>query len=219
MTPIAKNTFKKLSILWGAFFVLGLSSFAQTDSTVSKINPEGKGILQIDQPIEKIDDTSTVKQKFDFSTKNPRIATISSAIIPGLGQAYNGKYYKIPIIYGAGAIIYYFYDYNKYEWNRIKIARKELKETGAISDLQLAKFDDKTLNIYENNFRRDRDYNLLFLVLLYTANIVDAMVDSYMVEFDISNDLSMQVVPSIMPNPSATSFNATSAGLKLSFRF
>lgn len=217
MTPNSQNKLLKLSILWGAFFVFGIHAHSQTDSIISVNNTESEKIIRLDEDINDVDNVDTLKHRFDFSEKNPRIATLSSAILPGLGQAYNGKYYKIPIIYGAGFIFYYYYDYNKYEWNRIKIARKELKETGIISDPQLARYEDPTLERYQNSYQRYRDYNLLFLILLYTANVVDAMVDSYMVEFDVSDDLSLQVAPSLMTNP--TIYNSSSAGVKLSFRF
>lgn len=214
-----KNFLLTISILGGAFLFCAQAVIGQTDTAFADT-------LQTEQvhslrPIpSEPSDTHFVSKKDTDTTKyykSPRIAAISSAIVPGLGQAYNGKYYKIPVIYGAGTIMYYYFDRYNYSYQRIKKARRELKETGAISDPELDNLDDSTLELYMNSYRKNRDYQLIFMGLLYVANIVDAMVDAHMYEFDVSDDLSMKIGPSF--EPISTNMYAASAGLRLSFRF
>lgn len=214
------------SILLGALSLLFIPVFSQSDSVLNEnylkdaVVTESKyrSINETDHPEDTIissEVTDTSKRKTHF--RSPRIAAISSTILPGLGQAYNGKYYKIPIIYGAGTIMYYYLDRYNYNYQRLKKARKELSETGVITDPELEDFDKASLETYMNNFRRNRDYQIIFLGLLYVANIVDAMVDAHMYEFDVSDDLTMKIGPSFSPLP--TESYTASAGLRLSFRF
>lgn len=216
----------KKSILMGALLLFIAPVIAQTDTisvdTVAKdtIVPESKfrahknrHEIAADTLFALEADTSKGKEHY----KSPRIAALSSTILPGLGQAYNGKYYKIPVIYGVGTIMFYYLDRYNYDYQRIKKARKELKETGSISDPQLQSFNDASLEAGMNNFRRNRDYQIIFMGLLYVANIVDAMVDAYMYQFDVSEDLTMKISPSF--TPITTDTYTASAGLKLSFRF
>jgi hypothetical protein len=211
-------------ILWFALLLLITPIYSQSDSVLN----DG---LQRDTVISEskyrsFNETSNPKDTIIASEvtdtsktphKIPRVAAISSAILPGLGQAYNGKYYKIPIIYGAGTIMYYYLDRYNYNYQRLKKARKELTETGVISDPELENFDKASLDAHMNNFRRNRDYQIIFLGLLYVANIVDAMVDAHMYEFDVSEDLTMKIGPSFTPLP--TESYTASAGLRLSLRF
>jgi hypothetical protein len=204
-----------ISILAGAFLFCTQTVRGQTDTL------QREQLRSLEPIPSEPSDTLIVSEKDTNLNKkyhkSPRIAAISSAIVPGLGQAYNGKYYKIPVIYGAGTIMYYYFDRYNYNYQRIKKARRELKDTGVISDPELENYDDATLELNMNSFRRNRDYQLIFMGLLYVANIVDAMVDAYMYEFDVSDDLSMKIGPSF--EPISTDMYSASAGLKLSFRF
>jgi hypothetical protein len=214
------------SILQGALLLFATPIISQADSslkntptkdtivTESKFRSYKKGDIPADT-ISGFEEADSSKKK--KHTKSPKIAAISSSILPGLGQAYNRKYYKIPIIYGAGTIMYYYFDRYNYNYQRLKKARKELTETGAISDPELESFDKASLEENMNNFRRNRDYQIIFMGLLYVANIVDAMVDAHMYEFDVSEDLTMKISPSFTPLPAPT--YTASAGLRLSFRF
>lgn len=124
--------------------------------------------------------------------RSPKIAGLYSAIIPGLGQAYNHKYWKIPFIYaGGGFLLYYSIFYND-RYNDYK---------GYCSEeyFKPQKLQNKdSLEIYKRGrdfYRKKRDRLLLFTGLLYAANIVDAIVDAYFTEFDISDNLSLKVRP------------------------
>jgi hypothetical protein len=210
-----KNIGKALtSILVGALFVLPLYTFAQQDTLI--FIPDSNNVTETTVVEEPVVDT-TIKGK--ERNHSHRVAVISSTIIPGLGQAYNRKYWKIPIIYGGGAIIYYFFDYNNTYYQRLKTAYNQLKNGEEITDPDLKEgWDEQRLMYHRDNFRRNRDYNIIFFGLLYVANIVDAMVDAYMYSYDISPDLSMQIAPSIIP-PLQNTYATASCGLKIKFSF
>lgn len=211
---IRKHTNKILtSILVGALFILPQYTFAQPDTVAFTPVNNTRRATRVTE-VSNTDTVISVKEK----QHNPRVAVISSAILPGLGQAYNRKYWKIPIIYGGGAIIYYFYDYNNDYYQRLRTAYNQVKNGEEITDPDLKDWDEQTIEYRRDQFRRNRDYNVIFFGLLYVANIVDAMVDAYMFKYDISRDLTMQVGPSVIP-PLQNTYATASCGLKVKFSF
>lgn len=159
----------------------------------------------------------TVQRK-PFDPLRPSKAAFYSAVLPGLGQAYNKRYWKIPIVYTAlGAGIYFYVD-NKNEYNRYRDAYKrrlagftddEFWGTGtspAISNDALIRAQ-KTL-------RRNKDLSLLLTILAYTLNIVDANVDAHLLQFNVDDNLA------IKPNLQFDNFDASSnLGLSVNFKF
>ena len=168
-----------------------------------------------------LNDSVTVLKKSMVSGKrnnrehSPLRATILSAVVPGLGQAYNRKYWKIPIIYAAGTGLYLYFDLNNTRFNHWK----NLYET------EYAKGPDAaqdTINWAINNrdlAARRRGYAVIFMGLLYVANVVDAMVDAYFLSFDVSDNLSLKIEPDLDLIPSQYAFDSFSYGIKLSFNF
>ena len=152
---------------------------------------------------------------------SPRLAVIYSMVLPGLGQAYNRKYWKIPLIYGGGAVIYYFFETNNDYYQRFKNAYNDKVDGLPISDEELIGMTKETLALNRDYYRRNRDYNIIFLGLLYTANIIDAMVDAHLLYYDISDDLSLKVTPQVMPQYdfARSQFTASAGvGLRLTFK-
>ncbi|MFP5039566.1 DUF5683 domain-containing protein [Parasediminibacterium sp. JCM 36343] len=149
------------------------------------------------------------KEVIDTATKKrhiPKIATRRSAIIPGWGQAYNHEYWKIPIVYAALAIPTYTYFYNNSFYKKTRFAYqaryKAAINTNDTTDIakidpQLKNLDIYSLQTYRNQFRRDRDYSMLWFFILWGVNIVDATVFAHLKDFDVSNDLSMHIAPTI----------------------
>jgi hypothetical protein len=142
------------------------------------------------------------------STKlhNPRKATRYSAMLPGLGQAYNKQYWKIPIVYGVLAIPVSTFIYNNDLYNKTKFAYTALikQKNGDPSDVSKIDPTLKNLSIgsvqsYRNIFRRDRDYSILWFLIAWGVNVVDATVFGHLKEFDVSDNLSMRVEPLIQP--------------------
>jgi hypothetical protein len=159
----------------------------------------------------------------DSSTRkkhNPRRATIYSAILPGAGQVYNGKFWKVPIVYAAIGIPAYFYFDNKKWYNKCQYALT-VTVNGSQGD-SLAKVDP-LLRVFvdrgdvngiitnRDSFRKNEDYSVLFFLLFYGLNIVDATVDAHLRDFNVNSDLSFRVKPMMMISP------APAAGLSLVF--
>lgn len=130
---------------------------------------------------------------------NPRTATISSALLPGLGQVYNGKYWKVPLIYGAGGALVYAFQYNHSKYMQYREAYDEGDEN-KIYIIDGYERSYGQLQLYRDYYRRYRDISLFGLIGVYLLNIVDAMVDAYFTQFDISDDLTMHIEPAIVDN-------------------
>ncbi len=130
---------------------------------------------------------------------SPKIATIMSTCLPGLGQVYNKKYWKVPIIYAGFAavgygIVYYGDNYKKYHSayiNRID------GDTTTIDNLPY--ITTENLTIYKDFYRRNRDLCYIVGVLWYVLNILDASVDAHLFYFNINEDLSLNVNPTSLP--------------------
>jgi len=137
---------------------------------------------------------------------NPRLATKYSAIFPGLGQIYNKQYWKLPIVYGVIAIPVATYIYNDDLYNKTKFAytAKFKEQNGDNSDV--AKIDPILKNLslgslqsYRNSFRKDRDYSILWFILGWGLNVVDATVSGHLKEFDVSSNLAISIKPMVQP--------------------
>jgi hypothetical protein len=155
---------------------------------------------------------------FSMPRHIPSRATRRSALIPGWGQAYNKQYWKIPLVYGLLAIPAATYVYNDDWYNKTKFAylAKFKEANGDPSDIDkmdpiLKNLSMASLQSYRNIFRRDRDYSIMWFVLAWGVNVVDATVSGHLKEFDINNNLSLKIQPKYEPQ-----FHQT--GLSLQFR-
>jgi hypothetical protein len=173
-------------------------SYAQTDTNEVRVNSV---VMASKDSIKKNIPDSLIKKH------DPRKATRRSALIPGWGQAYNREYWKIPFVYGALAIPTGLFIYNNNWYKKTKFAyeakykaevNKDSSDYAAI-DPQLVGLSSASLQSYRNTFRRDRDYSILFFLLAWGLNVVDATVFGHLKDFDVSNDLSMNVKPIFNP--------------------
>lgn len=143
---------------------------------------------------------------------SPKKAAVYSAILPGLGQAYNKKYWKIPIIYAGFGTLGYFISWNNKNYKVLKLAYSDLvdgnPDTDSYLDLDAAKYYDldnesernqfeNGLNKQQNYYRRNRDLLIISTVGFYALNIIDASVDAHLFDFDISEDLSFNWQPAM----------------------
>jgi len=138
---------------------------------------------------------SIAKKKY-----NPKIATFRSALIPGWGQATNRKYWKIPLIYGALGTTTWVFFYNLKTYNLLRTAVKVRYGTAAPNqqiDPSLAGLSTASLVQYRSEFRQNIDYSVLFFLLFWALNIVDANVDANLRTFDVSSDVSMKIRPGL----------------------
>lgn len=136
-------------------------------------------------------------------TKSPSTAAWLSAVMPGAGQVYNGKnwWWKVPIIYGAGIGLAYgvwFYNDNYNAFQQAYKYRIE-HDVDVNGVARFDKFQTPTLKVIRDSYRQARDECALYLVLTYTLNIMDAAVEAHLLEFNVSDDLSLKVEPIFVP--------------------
>jgi hypothetical protein len=144
--------------------------------------------------------------RYDSAMKahSPKKAALRSAILPGWGQVYNKKYWKVPIVYGALGVCggVFFYNMGNYKDTRFAYRVKyNMRVNGTDSALfsqikpKLKPLDEESLRFYRNQFRRDIDYSALFFLLLWGLNVIDATVDAHLKSFDVSPELSLRIKP------------------------
>lgn len=134
-------------------------------------------------------DTLKVKP---FDPLRPAKASFYSAVIPGLGQVYNQKYWKVPLVYGAiGTSVYFYLDSQK----KYNICRDEYKNRleGNKSDSEyFNKLSDSQLISAQKTYQRNRDLSALFILGFYVLNIVDANIDASLSQFNVNETLSFK---------------------------
>jgi hypothetical protein len=152
--------------------------------------------------------TKILAETLDIDTTSkrvhsPRKATFRSAIIPGWGQAYNRQYWKIPLVYAligvpAGT---YFYNNSWYKRSKYAYEIRLAKDTASFPLIypKLEVLSTESLRFYRNEFRRNRDYSILYTLVAWGLNVVDATVSGHLKEFDVSDDLSLRINPMIQP--------------------
>ena len=173
-----------VGILVILFFATGFSAFSQKNAADS---------TQIEKP--------TVEH-------SPRKATIYSAVLPGLGQIYNRKYWKVPIVYGGFATLGYFINFNNEVYTTYRQAYSDIIDNDPYTNSHLklkvnASFfkPENISQLTENlrrakdSWRRNRDLVVIGTVVFYAVNIIDASVDAHFFNFDISDDLTINWVP------------------------
>ena len=134
--------------------------------------------------------TDTIKKDV-INPLAPAKAAFYSAILPGLGQAYNKKYWKIPFVYGAIGSGIYFYTTNNKKYNQYRDVYKK-RLSGITGDDELAFLDNSRLISGQKFYQRNRDLALLITVGLYILNIVDANVDAHLMQFNVNDNLSFK---------------------------
>jgi hypothetical protein len=157
----------------------------------------------------------------------PWKAALMSAIVPGLGQIYNKRPWKVPLVYaGLGTFFYLVSDYNsKYQY--FKDAYGNANSPGPSYFYKDERWDGFTQSQrkdiflkYKDNFRRYRDLNMILLSVFYILNIVDASVDAYFMYYDISGELAIQVSPAVIQvQQFQYQANNNFVGLKFNIRF
>ncbi|RAJ16792.1 DUF5683 domain-containing protein [Olleya aquimaris] len=184
-----------------------------TDTTTQEIPKVLKQRQQkiSDKPV--IIDSTVLKESRIYNPLSPSRAAFYSAVLPGLGQAYNRKYWKIPIVYAALGTSIYFYIENNKQYNRARDAYKR-RLAGFEDDEFQNKFTDDALREAQKTFRRNKELSLLITVGIYALNIIDANVDAHLLQYNISNDLSLK------PHYKIEEFdNLGRVGLTLNFQF
>lgn len=153
-------------------------------------------------------DSSNTKNILSLDTTakkyNPKVATFRSAVLPGWGQAYNKKYWKIPIIYGALGTTAAIYFYNVKTYRILKeavILRSDtIRSNDTLVDARFKNLTTESIRSYRNSFRQNVDYSVLFFLVFWGLNVVDATVDAHLKAFDVSDNISLRIKPRYNPN-------------------
>lgn len=201
-------------------------SLAKLDAEEEK-ELEGKSVV--------VKDSKDNKPKRDWKTwaPDPKRAMWLALVLPGAGQIYNRKYWKLPIIYGGFVGCIYAMQWNNqmfhdYSQAYIDIMDNDPNTQSYNQFLHLgAKIDETNLARYQalfknrkDKFRRWRDLSFFCLVGVYALSVVDAYVDASLSEFDISNNLSLKVEPTIINNSTERNpLKQNSLGLSCSLNF
>jgi hypothetical protein len=143
------------------------------------------------------------KEKTENPINGPKQAAIRSLILPGLGQAYNKKYWKVPIVWGALGTCGYVISYNLSNYKDLKQAyigkynARVYKDSTEYykMDPNLVPLSEESLRYNRDQFRRNVDYSILVFAILWGINVMDAAVDAHMKSFDVSEDLSLKIKP------------------------
>ncbi|TYZ06009.1 hypothetical protein FY528_19800 [Hymenobacter lutimineralis] len=157
---------------------------------------------------KSVTDSSRRTEKFlGWRVTRPKKAALLSAVLPGAGQIYNRRYWKLPLVYGAigaavGTEVFYQMRYKEYSLgykNRTDGVAATV-DTGPRSSREASAAN---VRVGLEFYRRNRDKWIAFTAVAYTLNIVDALVDAHLRDFDISDDLSMQWQPDVLRVPTA----------------
>ena len=188
------------------------SQVQQVDSLQNELEKEG--IVVVD---------SLKAKKVRINPLAPSKAAFLSAVFPGLGQIYNKRYWKVPIVYGALGAAVYGYTFNHNQYTRVRTAFKR-RQAGFIDDEfydpngtgsgPLLGLDD--LQNEQEQYQTDRDLLLVVCIALYALNIVDANVDAHLKQFNVDDDLSFDMQPFLDLDPVT---NSPNYGMAMVIRF
>lgn len=203
---------------WYYVLLICLSSFVSFSQNEEE-NPDDEGVLVENNVV--IEDSISSPE---IDPLAPSKAAFYSAVLPGLGQAYNKKYWKIPIVYAALGTGIYFYVDNTNEYNRYRDAFKsrlagfdtdEFWGTDINGDpLPNPRVSDDALIRAQKTLRRNRELSLLITIGIYVLNIIDANVDAHLLQFNVDERLG------IRPHFKFNELDAnTNLGLTFDFKF
>lgn len=174
-------------------------------------------VLFFINPFSSIGQDGVAKPKSTFSKKEKKdsidvkdttinyakIAATRSAIFPGLGQIYNKKYWKLPIVYGALGTTGFVFAFNLKNYRDLKQAyigkfnartKNDSTEYFKIKP-NLLPLSEESLRFNRDQFRRNADYSVLVFAIIWGLNVLDAAVDAHLKTFDVSEDLSLKIKP------------------------
>ena len=152
---------------------------------------------------------------------NPGRAALYSALLPGLGQIYNGEYFKVPIYWGCLLGATHFLVNNNTNYKRFKRIHNEATTDPNYSQSISA----ETAKWYRDEYRRYRDYSIVATALFYFLQVIDANVFAYMHDFEVTDDITMNIEPSVIAPDNvyamhtSTHLGQNAVGLRLGIRF
>lgn len=207
---------------------------AQQD-TLRLLDSANKPLLSRNDSLQLRKDSIKIAKKRDWATwrPNPKRAMWLALVLPGAGQIYNRKYWKLPIVYGGFVGCAYALRWNNQMYRDYSQAYLDLMDDDPNTQsynqfLHLgAKIDDSNKARYQklfksrkDTYRRWRDLSVFCLIGVYALSVIDAYVDASLSEFDISKDLSLRVEPTIINNNRERNpLKSNSLGINCSLNF
>lgn len=184
-------------------------------------------IVTPDSVLKSIDSVVNRTPKIHVSFKpNPQKSLWYALAFPGLGQIYNRKYWKLPIVYGGAAGLTYAITWNNKYYQDYARAYRDIMDSDPNTKSYekilpygmdaTSTYAQSVLKNKQNSYRRYRDLSIVGAVAFYALTVIDAYVDAQLSDFDISPDLSMQIAPTLLE--SSNSFKPT-IGVQLNLNF
>jgi len=157
--------------------------------------------------------------KNDTMTKyhSPKKAGYMSTFLPGLGQVYNKKYWKVPIIYGGFATLTYFIIDNNANYKKFRDAYIARIDEDPTNDDIMPQYTTDNLRVIKNIYWKNRDLSIILTLTLYVLNIFDAIADAHLYSYDISDDLTFRIDPITEPAYNVGQVNVNGIGFSLNF--
>lgn len=188
------------------FLMCTISAYLSVGQVSKDTSKTSKKMVQTDAKTKPAQKTADTAKKEKSLAAN---AALRSAMIPGWGQAYNKKYWKVPIVYGVLAVPVATFAYNlswyrkcreayniRYQ-NDTSVVTPDLPTDGI--DPQLKPLSTQSLKLYRNEFRKNVDFSVLAFLAVWGLNVVDAAVDGHLRSFNVSDDLSLKIDPGPTP--------------------
>ena len=174
----------KLNLLFIILAVIGTRAFAQV---------EADSIQVVKPSISVPDEADTVLIQSYAKRFNPAKASLYAAVLPGLGQIYNKKYWKLPLVYGGLFATGYAVNYYQGLYKDYKEQLFHILETG--EDQSLEGFTEDQLRPAIDKARRERDFFIVIMAGVYILQILDAHIDAHLKEFDVNPNLQVKFSP------------------------
>jgi len=157
----------------------------------------------------------TVALKSYASRYDPRKAIMYAAILPGLGQVYNKKYWKLPLVYGGFIGFGYGISFYQEGYVKYKADLFEVLESTDPAPVSPDGLNEEQLRTVVNKYRRERDFFIILMAGMYLLQMVDAHVDAHLKEFDLNPNLHVR----LQPTWETDMVTGRSIGVSLKFRF
>lgn len=208
---------RKLISIIPIFLFISVTCFAQEEIVVDSINVVDSTVVEAAEstPPEKKKKSGPVRNFFRKGYPNPTKAMVFSFVIPGAGQLYNKKYWKVPIVFGAYGLMIYFIDfssgqYNFYKEEYIKVVDGDESTNSDLVTIRGWGEDD--IKESRDLYRKRMELSYIGLAAVTLLSGIDAYVDAHLAGFDVSEDLTMKVKPKVEFSP----YSGSSLGVGLS---
>jgi len=208
--PLKLNaSFSFFRVFFGLAMMLVVSTtlYAQNNDTLKAQSAE-----------KLVAEDSTQSQLADSTKSRVRTATLL-ALIPGGGQIYNGKYWKLPLVYGAlgGTVYATIFNHDQYQIY-LNAFKTRVEDDDPNNNQFVGVYTDRQLIELQNQYRRWRDLSIILTAAAYGVEVLDAYVDAHLQSFDVSDDLTMQWEPAIIRTDYTLAPQAIGLGVTFNFK-